>query len=177
MTFISPDANYHYTVIPVGLKNAGATYQRMIMRMFREKIRHTAEVYIDDMVVKSKQEARHVEDLQGVFEILRQHRLRLNVEKSAFGVGAGKFLGYLITSRGIEVRGIEVNLDQIKTLKHLKSPSNPKEVQVLTGMLAALNRFISKFSDPCRLFYQLLKKWRGFRWDDECEKAFQDLKE
>ena len=62
-------------------------------------------------------------------------------------------------------------------MKHLKSPSNPKEVQVLTGMLAALNWFISKFSDRCRPFYQLLKKWKGFRWDDECEKAFQDLKE
>ena len=62
-------------------------------------------------------------------------------------------------------------------MKCLRSPSNPKEVQVLTGMLAALNRFISKFSDHCCPFYQLLKKWKGFRWDDECEEAFQDLKE
>jgi len=167
IAFISPDANYHYTVMPFELKNVGATYQRMMMRMFRDKIGRTVKVYIDDIVVKNKQEARHAEDLQGVFEILRQHRLRLNIEKCAFGVGAGKFLGYLITSRGIEV-----NLDQIKTLKRLKSPSNPKEVQVLTGMLAALNRFISKFLDRCHPFYQLLKKWRGFWWDDECEKAF-----
>ena len=170
--FISPDANYHYIVMPFGLKNARATYQRMMTRMFQDKIGCTVEVYIDDMVVQSKQEVWHVEDLQGVFGILRQHRLRLNAEKCAFGVGAGKFLGYLITNRGIEV-----NPDQIEAVKRLKSLSNLKEVQVLTGMLAALNRFISKFSDPCRLFYQLLKKWRGFRWDDECEKAFQDLKE
>ena len=97
MTFISPNANYHYTVMPFGLKNAGATYQQMMKRMFRDKIGRTVEVYIDDMVVKSKQEIQHIEDLQGVFEILRQHKLRLNAEKCAFGVRAGKFLGYLIT--------------------------------------------------------------------------------
>ena len=102
-----------------------------------------------------------------MFEVLRKHRLRLNTEKCAFRVGAGKFLGYLITSRGIEV-----NPDQIEAVKRLRLPSNPKEVQVLIGMLAALNRFISKFSDCCRPFYQLLKNWKGFRWDDECEKAF-----
>ena len=121
--FISLDANYHYTVMPFGLKNAQATYQRMMTRMFRDKIRHTIKVYINDMVIKSKQEVRHVEDLQGVFEILRKHRLCLNVEKCAFGVGAGKFLGYLIISHGIEV-----NPDQIEAVKHLRSSSNPKEV-------------------------------------------------
>ena len=73
----------------------------MMTRMFRDKIGRTVEVYIDDIVVKSKQEIQHIEDLQGVFEILRQHKLRLNAEKCAFGVGAGKFLGYLITCRGI----------------------------------------------------------------------------
>ena len=95
--FISPDANYHYTVMPFGLKNAGATYQRMMTRMFRNKIGRTVEVHIDDMVVKSKQEGRYIKDLQGAFEVLQQHKLRLNAEKCAFGVGAGKFLGYLIT--------------------------------------------------------------------------------
>ena len=62
-------------------------------------------------------------------------------------------------------------------MKRLKPPSNPKEVQILTDMLAALNQFISKFADRCRPFYQLLKKWRGFQWNEECQKAFQDLKE
>ena len=93
--------------------------------MFRDKIGCTVEVYIDDMVVKSKQEVRRVEDLQGVFEVFRQHKLRLNAEKCAFGVGVGKFLGYLITNRGIKV-----NLYQIEAVKQLKLPSNPKEVQV-----------------------------------------------
>ena len=144
----------------------------MMTRMFWNKIGRTVEVYIDDMMVKSKQEKRHIEDLQGVFEVLRQHKLRLNADKCAFGVGVGKFLRYLITSRGIEV-----NPDQIEAVKRLKLPSNPKEVQVLTRMLVALNLFIFKFADRCRLFYQLLKKWKGFQWDEKCEKAFQDLKE
>ena len=122
-TFISPDANYHYIVMPFGLKNVKATYQWMMTRMFRDKIKRTIEVYIDDMVVKSKQEVQHMEDLQGVFEVLRQHKLRLHVEKCTFGVGAGKFLGYLITGRGIKV-----NPNQIEVVKRLKPPSNPKEV-------------------------------------------------
>ena len=110
--------------------------------MFREKIKCTVEVYIDDMVVKSKREPRHIEDLRGVFEVLRQHKLCLNAEKCTFGVGAGKFLGYLISTQGIEA-----NPNHIEGMNLLRPPSNPKEVQVLTGMLAALNRFISKFAD------------------------------
>ena len=101
---------------------------------------------------------QHISDLKEVFEVLRRHKLRLNVEKCAFRVGSGKFLGYLITNRGIEV-----NPDQIEVVKCLKLPSNPKEVQVLTDMLVALNRFISKFADRCRPFYQLLKKWKRFQ--------------
>ena len=116
--------------------------------MFRNKIGRMVEVYIDDMVLKSKQEGRHIEDLQGTFEVLRQHKLCLNEEKCAFGLGTSKFLGTLVTNHGIEV-----NPDQIEAVKCLKPPSNLKEAQILTGMLAALNRFISKFSDRCQPFY------------------------
>ena len=144
----------------------------MMTRMFRDKIGCTVEVYIDDIVVKRKRETQHINDLKEVFEVLRRHKLRLNTDKCAFGMGVSKFLGYLITNRGIEV-----NPDQIEVVKSLKSLSNPKEVQVLTGMLAALNRFISKFSDRCCPFYQLLKEWKGFQWNEECERAFQGLKE
>ena len=95
----------------------------MMTRMFQDKIGRTVEVYIDDMMVKSKQEGRHIEDLQGAFEVLRQHRLRLNAEECVFSVGAGKFLGYLIINRGIEI-----NPDQIDAVKRLNPPSNSKEV-------------------------------------------------
>ena len=147
-TFISPDANFHYTVMPFGLKNAGTTYQRMMTRMFRDKIGRTMEVYIDGMVAKSKREVQHIDDLKEVFEMLRQQKLRLNADKCAFEVGASKFLGYMITNRGIEV-----NPDQIEAVKRLKPPSNRKEVQVLTSMLTALYHFISKFAERCHLFY------------------------
>ena len=91
--------------------------------MFQDKIGCTVEVYIDDMVVKSKQESRHIEDIRGTFEVLRQHKLRLNAEKCGFGVGAGKFLGYLITNRGIKI-----NIDQIDAVRRLNPLNNPKEV-------------------------------------------------
>ena len=104
--------------------------------------------------------------------MLRQHKLRLNAEKCAFGVGASKFLGYLITSHGIKV-----NPDQIDAVQRLKPLSNLKEVQILTRMLVAFKQFIFKFADRCHSFYQLLKKWKGFQWNEECERAFQDLKE
>ena len=81
----------------------------MMMRMFWDKIRRTVEMYIDDIVVKRKREAQHIDDFKGVFEVLRQYRLHLNAEKCAFRVGAGKFLGYLITNWGIKV-----NPDQIE---------------------------------------------------------------
>ena len=103
MSFISPETNYHYVVMPFGLKNAGATYQRMMTRMFRDKIGSTVEVYIDDMVVKSQEDQRHMDNLFEVFEILRQYRLCLNADKCVFGVGVGKFLRYMITYRGIKV--------------------------------------------------------------------------
>ena len=97
--------------------------------------------------------SKHVGDLTNIFEILRKHKLRLNVSKCSFGVGSGKFLGYVVTHRGIEVKP-----DQIKAINNLQPPRNPKEVQKLTGMMAALNRFISKSADRCRHFFLLLHK-------------------
>ena len=91
--------------------------------MFRDKIGSTVEVYIDDMVVKSQENQKHIDDLMEVFEILRQYKLCLNADMSTFGVGAGKFLGTMITHRGIEV-----NPDQISAIEQLKLSSNPKEV-------------------------------------------------
>ena len=107
-------------------------------RIFEPQLRKNIEVYIENMVVKSKVVFEHVGDLKNIFEILRKHKLRLNVSKCSFGVGSDKFLGYMVTHHGIEV-----NLDQVKTINSLQPPPNPKEVQKLTGMTAALNRFFS----------------------------------
>ena len=140
--------------------------------MFEAQMGKNIEVYIDDMVVKSKMVSEHVEDLTNIFKILRGHQLRLNASKCSFGVGSGKFLDYMETHRGIEV-----NPNQVKVINSLQPPRNPKEVQKLTGMMAALNRFISRLADRCRPFFLLMNKWKGFEWTEECAQAFQQLKD
>ena len=158
--------------MPFGLKNARSTYQRMMTKMFEPQLGKNIEVYINDIVVKSKEVSDHVEDLGSIFETLREHKLRLNASKCSFSVGSGKFLGYMVTHRGIEV-----NPDQVKANNNLQPPRNPKEVQKLTEMTIALNRFISRSADRCRPFFLLMNKWKGFEWTKECASAFQQLKE
>ena len=141
-------------------------------KMFESQMGKNIEMYIDDIVVKSKIVSEHVEDLANIFKILREHKLRLNASKCSFGVGSGNFLGYMVTHQGIEV-----NPDQVKAINSLQPPRNPKEVQKLTGMMTTLNWFISRSTDRCRPFFLLMNKWKGFEWTEECAQAFQQLKE
>ncbi|XP_028107977.1 uncharacterized protein LOC114306839 [Camellia sinensis] len=157
--------------MPFGLKNAGATCQRMITRMFKDQLGKTMEAYIDDMVVKSKLTTNNLADLKKVFGILKSHQLHLNASKCTFRVGIGKFLGYMVTHRGIEA-----NPDKIKVMQELKVPTKAKELQKLAGMAAALNRFISKSLDQMKPFFQLLRKKAAFEWGPECTEALQSLK-
>ena len=90
-------------MMPLGLKNAESTYQRMMTRMFEPYLGKNIEIYIDDIVVKSKLKFEHINDLGNIFEILKRQKLRLNASKCSFGVGSGKFLGYMVTQHGIEV--------------------------------------------------------------------------
>ena len=145
--FVTLIGNYHYKVMPFGLKNAISTYQRMMTRMFESQLGKNIEIYIDDMVVKRKMVSEHMGDLRIIFEILKNYKLRLNASKCSFGVGSNKFLDYMVTHRGIEV-----NPDQ-----------NPKEMQKLAGMAAALNKFISPSADRYRPFFLLINKWKGFK--------------
>ena len=144
----------------------------MMTRMFEPQLGKNIEIYVDDMVLKSKVVFEHLGDLSNIFDVLRRDKLRLNASKCSFDVGSDKFLGYMVTHRGIEV-----NPDQIKAINDLKPPRNAKEVQKLIGMIAALNRFISRSADRCRPFYLLINKWKGFEWSEECTVAFQQLKE
>ncbi|XP_075653797.1 uncharacterized protein LOC142624160 [Castanea sativa] len=114
----------------------------------------------------------HVKDLDDTFQTLKKYKLRLNAFKYSFGVGSSKFLGYMVTHRGIEV-----NPAQARAINNLQPPQNLKEVQKLTGMTAALNGFIFRSADRCRPFFQLLNKLKGFEWTKECALAFQQLKE
>ena len=132
-------------------------------RMFEPQLGKNIEIYVDDMVVKSKMVTKHLGDLGDIFDVLERHKLRLNASKCFVGVGSGKFLGYMVTHRGIEI-----NPDQIKAINDLKPPRNAKEVQKLTGMIAALNQFISRSTNRCRPFYLLINKWKGFVWSEDC---------
>ena len=151
------------------MKNAGTTYQRLVNHIFRPQIGWNVEVYVDDMLVKSLDEGEHLDDLQETFNTLRRYNMKLNPSKCTFGVASGKFLGFMVSHRGIEA-----NPKKIKEILDIKPSQNIKEVQSLTGRVAALNRFVSKATDKCLPFFKVLK--RAFEWTDECQKAFQDLK-
>ena len=168
-SFVIAQGTYCYWVMPFGLKNAGATYQRLVNRMFQKRIGVIMEVYIDDMLVKSTTAGLHIAHLSEAFQILRNYNLKLNPAKCAFGVSSGKFLGFIVNNRGIEA-----NPDKIKALLDMPSPSGIKEVQRLTGRIAALSRFVSRASDKCQPFFQVLKK--AFQWDKKCEEALLALK-
>ena len=167
--FVTGQGTYCYRVMPFGLKNAGATYQRLVNRMFQKQIGASMEVYIDDMLVKSTTAELHLTHMSEEFQILREYNMKLNLAKCAFGVSAGKFLGFIVNNQGIEE-----NPDKIKAVLDMPPPSNIKEVQRLTGRIAALSRFVSKASDRCQPFFQVLKK--DFQWDTHCEEAFAALK-
>ena len=114
--FMTPTGIYCYLAMPFGLKNVGATYERLVNRMFKDQLGDTMKVYIDDMVVKSKQSKNHLKDLQECFDILDMYNMKLNPTKCYFGVNAGKFSGYMVTKKGIEA-----SPEQIKAILNLKS--------------------------------------------------------
>ncbi|XP_024014438.1 uncharacterized protein LOC112088399 [Eutrema salsugineum] len=129
------------------------------------------EVYIDDMLVKSLHAKDHILHLSTCFDILNEYGMKLNPAKCTFGVTAGEFLGYIVTERGIEA-----NPKQISAVLDLPSPTSKRELQKLTGRIAALNRFISRSTDKCLPFYQLLRRNKYHTWSAECEDAFKQLK-
>ena len=168
-SFVTRQGTYCYRVMPFGLKNVGATYQRLVNTMLQRQIGASMEVYIDDMLVKSTTAELHIAHLSEAFQILREYNIKLNPAKCAFGVSAGKFLGFIVNNRGIEA-----NPYKIKAVLDMLPPSNIKEVQRLTGRIATLSRFVSKASDKCQPFFQVLRK--SFQWDTRCEEAFSALK-
>ena len=116
-SFITSQGLFCYKVIPFGLKNARATYQRLVNHIFHPQIRRNVEVYVDDMLVKSLDEGKHLDDLQETFDTLRQYNMKLNPNKCAFMVSSGKFLGFMVSHRGIEA-----NPDKIQAILDIKPP-------------------------------------------------------
>ncbi|PKU64463.1 RNA-directed DNA polymerase [Dendrobium catenatum] len=164
---------YYYRVMSFGLKNARATYQRLMNKIFKTLIGRNMEVYIDDMLVKSLEKSQHISDLEQCFRLLRHYNMRLNPAKCAFGVASGKFLGFMVTHREIEA-----NPEKIKALRDMVPSKNIKEVQRLNGRIAALSRFLAHSGDKYLPFFKILRGARnsGFQWTDEFQEAFEQLR-
>jgi len=152
-SFITHRGTYCYNIMPFSLKNTGATYQRMVNKIFEEKIGKNMKVYVDDMVTKSKKASNHIVDLSQTFDQLEKHQMRLNPTECVFGVHEGMFLGYIVNQRGIEA-----NPGKIKALLEMQSPSCKKDVQRLTGRVTTLNRFVSRATYRCLTFFKILKR-------------------
>ncbi|KAL0361944.1 UNVERIFIED_CONTAM: Retrovirus-related Pol polyprotein from transposon [Sesamum radiatum] len=145
VSFITSEGTFCYVAMPFGLKNAGATYQRL--------------VYVNDMLVKSKKTEEHVKDLEETFSVLRKYKLKLNLTKCAYGVQGGRFLGFMVTQRGIKANPLK-----IRAIIDMKAPTCLNEVQRLTGRIAALSRFISKSAEKSLSFFKTLRKAKTFEW-------------
>ena len=126
-------------------------------------------MYVDNMLVKSREELVHLDDLKEMFTTLKQYQMKLNPAKCIFCVALGKFLGFMVSQRGIEA-----NPEKVQAIINMSLPKTVKEVQKLTGRIAALNRFVSRVTDKCLPFFKTLKQ--AFAWTDEYKTAFQELK-
>ncbi|GJT95357.1 reverse transcriptase domain-containing protein [Tanacetum coccineum] len=172
--FITSQGIFCYTKMPFGLKNAGATYQRLVDRAFQKQIGRNLEVYVDDLVIKSHTEEEIIRDIEETFKTLRQINMKLNPKKCTFGMQEGMFLGYKVNAEGLKVCP-----DKADAVLSLPSPGCLKDVQKLNGKLASLNRFLSKSAEKSLPFFKTLKKCTkksDFQWTQEAEIAFKQMK-
>ena len=174
-TFITHRGVFAYLVVPFGLLNAGATFQRTMDKIFAPQIGRNMSIYVDDMIVKSPKSSDHLTDLKETFDRIRAHSVRLNPAKCSFGLSGGKFLGYLLTQQGIEADPL-----QVKAIQNMSFPKSLKELQTLTGCIAALRRFIPQSSKRTLPLHESIKqalKSNTFVWSPECEEAFTEIKQ
>jgi hypothetical protein len=167
--FITPCGVYCYVCMPFGLKNAGATFQRLMRKALGAQMGRNAEAYVDDIVVKTRESHTFIEDLEETFANPRKVNIKLNPAKCAFSVPSGKLLGFLVSHRGIKA-----NPDKVKAIKEMRPPRNIKEMQCLAGCMAALGRFIARSGEKALPFFKLMKHTGKFEWTPD--KAFTELK-
>ena len=162
--FLTPCGVYCYVCMPFGLKNAGATFQRLMRTALGAQMGRNAEAYVDDIVVKTREEHTLMEDLGETFANLRKVNIKLNPAKCVFGVPSGKLLGFLVSHRGIEA-----NPDKIKAIEEMQPPRCLKDMQRLAGCMASLGRFISKFGESALPFFKIMKRSGTFKWTPEAD--------
>jgi hypothetical protein len=171
-SFITPTGTYCYLRMPEGLKNAGGSFSRMIAKVLHSQIGRNVLTYVDDIIVKSTKQENHIADLQETFANFRQAGLKLNPEKCVFGVKKGKFLGCLVSTKGIEA-----NPSKIEAILRMEPPRTKKGAQRLGGRLTSLNRFISRSAKRNLPFFEILKSAEVFQWGSVQQKAFEELKQ
>ena len=154
------------------LKNAGATYQRMATALLHDMMNNKVEVYVNDMIVKSKDRESHTVNLRKFFERIKEFRLRLNLQMCTFRVTAGEFIIFLVSGRGIKV-----DPSKIKVILEMPPPRSEKEIKGFLGRLQYISRFITKLTSTCEPIFKLLRKNEPHIWNDECQKAFKLIKE
>nr|GEV30360.1 reverse transcriptase domain-containing protein [Tanacetum cinerariifolium] len=175
MAFHTSHRVYCYTKMPFGLKNAGATYERLVDKAFNRQIGQNLEIYVDDLVIKSHMETKLLRDIEEMLCTLRQINMKLNLKKCTFRAAKGMFLGYMINPEGIKLCP-----DKTEAVLQLLSPRTIKEVQSLNGKLASLNRFISKSTGKYLPLFKTLKrciKKSDFHWTPDAKQAFKQLKQ
>ena len=168
--FGTPIGNFRYTMMPFGLKNAGATYQRSMIAIFHDMMHKDIEDYEDDLVVKSKTRAGHLQIFEQVFERCKKYKLHMNPMKCAFGVFARKFLGFLIHHRGINV-----NPTKATTIATMKRPTTVRELKSFLGRVSYIRRFVPGLASVTSGLFKLLKKGAEFTGETEQEEAFQRI--
>ena len=171
-SFIIEWGTYCYRVMPFGLKNVGATYQRAAITLFHDMMHRDVEVYVDDMIVKSRDMADHLAALQRFFERIRQFRLRLNHKKCNFGVTSGKLLGHIVSERGIEV-----DQEKIRAILDMPAPRIEIEIKGILGRLQYISRFIARLTDICEPIFRLLRKNQPKVWNGDFQHVFEKVKE
>jgi hypothetical protein len=156
--------------MPFGLKNVGATYQRTMTAMFHDMMHKEIEDYVDDIVVKSKKREDHLETLRKVFDRCRLYKLKMNPLKCAFGVSAGKFLGFLVHNRGIDVDPAKAS-----AIVTMKAPTSHKELKSFLGRLSYIRRFILGLAAVTAVFTPLMKKEVPFVWSMASQQVFEKI--
>uniref|UniRef100_A0A2N9GKS6 Reverse transcriptase domain-containing protein n=1 Tax=Fagus sylvatica TaxID=28930 RepID=A0A2N9GKS6_FAGSY len=151
--FVTHWGTFVYDVMPFGLKNAGATYQRAMVTLFHDMIHHEIEVYVDDMIAKSRTAQDHLTDLRKLFQRLKKYQLRLNPNKCAFGVTSGKLLGFIVSGRGIEIDPAKV-----QAIRSMPAPRTEKEIRSFLGRINYIARFIAQLTATCEPLFKLLRK-------------------
>jgi hypothetical protein len=171
-SFITPFDTYCFIRMPEEHKNAGSTFSRLTKTVLESQVGRNIFTYVDDIVITSKSKEDHLADLAETFANMRDARLCLNPEKCVFGVRQGKILGYLVSHRRIEA-----NPTKIQAIINMTPPQSARDVQWLTGRLAALNRFISKSAERSLPFLKTLRDAKDFAWGPDQVAAFASLKQ